>query len=73
MSRALTRGLERGRFLAVARPSSVVEMQRSDPTVFKPADYGRPYSTTTSYATSSVWAWLVWQEDKPGMLLYTDV
>lgn len=72
-ARALTWGLERDRFLAVAERRNIAHMKESDPTVFERADYGRPYSTTTSYTTSAVWAWLVWQEDEPKMLVYTDV
>jgi hypothetical protein len=69
----LTRGLERERFLAVAERRNVARMKESDPAVFEPADYGRPYSTTAGYTTSSVWAWLVWRKDEPEMLVYTDV
>ncbi|AEO58594.1 hypothetical protein MYCTH_2306044 [Thermothelomyces thermophilus ATCC 42464] len=70
---ALAPGPERERFLAIATPESVTRMKRADPSVFERADYGRSYATTTSYASSAVWAWLVWRDEEPKMLGYNDV
>ncbi|KAL2161795.1 hypothetical protein VTH06DRAFT_7579 [Thermothelomyces fergusii] len=70
---ALAPGPERERFLAVATPESVARIKRADPSVFERADYGRSYATTTSYAPSAVWAWLVWRDEEPKMLGYNDV
>ncbi|KAL2194708.1 hypothetical protein P885DRAFT_42426 [Corynascus similis CBS 632.67] len=70
---ALAPGPERERFLAVATPESVARMKCTDPAVFEPADYGRAYAATTSYAPSAAWAWLVWRDEEPRMLGYNDV
>lgn len=70
---ALAAGPEREHFLAVATPENVAGIKRADPTAFGRADYGRSYSTTSSYAPSAVWAWLVCREEEPAMLAYTDV
>jgi hypothetical protein len=71
--RALASGPKRDHFLAVATPENVASMKGSDPTVFERADYGRSYSTTSSYAPSAVWTWLVHREEEPKMLGYSDV
>jgi hypothetical protein len=47
-------------------------MKSSDPTVFGRADYGRSYSSISSYAPSAAWTWLAWGDEEPRMLLYTD-
>ncbi|KAK4118402.1 hypothetical protein N657DRAFT_583706 [Parathielavia appendiculata] len=70
---ALASGPQRDHFLAVATPENVARMKSSDPTVFERADYGRSYSSTSSYAPSAVWTWLVRQEEEPKMLGYSDV
>jgi hypothetical protein len=74
-TRALPHGPQREHFLAVAVPENIAHMKASDPTgtVFERADYGRSYSTTTSYAPSAVWTWLVFQEQLPKVLNYNDV
>ncbi|KAK4096102.1 hypothetical protein N658DRAFT_436818 [Parathielavia hyrcaniae] len=70
---ALASGPQRDHFLAIATPENVARMKKSDPSVFERADYGRSYSTTSSYAPSAVWTWLVRQEQEPRMLGYSDV
>jgi len=49
-------------------------MKASDSTgtVFMRADYGRSYSTLTSYTPGAVWTWLVCREESPGILGYND-
>jgi hypothetical protein len=69
----LAPGPQREHFLAVATPENVARMKSSDPGVFEQADYGRSYSTTTSYAPSAAWTWLVCREEGPAMLGYSDV
>ncbi|KAK4661205.1 uncharacterized protein QC763_704350 [Podospora pseudopauciseta] len=68
-------GPQRQHFLAVATPENVAHMKCSDTTgtVFERADYGRSYSTLTSYAPCAVWTWLVARESDPIMLGYNDV
>ncbi|KAK4152109.1 hypothetical protein C8A00DRAFT_16554 [Chaetomidium leptoderma] len=63
---------EREPFLAVATPENVARMKTLDPAVFTRADYGHSYSTTSSYAPSAAWAWLVCRE-QPTMLAYSEV
>ncbi|GAB1319830.1 Abscisic acid ABA receptor [Madurella fahalii] len=72
---ALHHGPEREHFLAVATPENVARMKSSDPTgsVFERADYGRSYSTLTSYAPCAAWTWLVYQTKEPKILGYNDV
>ncbi|KAM7189233.1 hypothetical protein V8F20_010237 [Naviculisporaceae sp. PSN 640] len=67
-------GPQREHFLGIATPEHVAEMKRMDPTgtVFQRADYGRPYSTLTSYTPGAVWAWLQCKEEVPRMLAYND-
>ncbi|KAM7188576.1 hypothetical protein V8F33_010541 [Rhypophila sp. PSN 637] len=67
-------GPRRDHFLGVATPEHVAEMKRMDPTgtVFQRADYGRGYSTLTSYTPGAVWAWLQSKEETPRMLAYND-
>jgi hypothetical protein len=48
-------------------------MKSADSSLFERADYGRSYSTTTSYAPSAAWAWLVARQEEPSMLSYTDI
>jgi len=50
-------------------------MKKSDPTgkVFERADYGRSYSTLSSYTPCAVWTWLVCREEAPGILAYNDI
>ncbi|KAK4180229.1 hypothetical protein QBC36DRAFT_320683 [Triangularia setosa] len=71
----LPRGPQRQHFLAVATPENVAHMKSSDPTgtVFERADYGRSYSTLTSYAPCAVWTWLVARETDPIIMGYNDV
>jgi hypothetical protein len=69
----LAPGPQREHFLAVATPENVAHMKSSDPGVFEQADYGHSYSTTTSYAPSAAWTWLVCREEDPVMLCYSDV
>lgn len=73
--RALPKGPQREHFLAVATPENVANMKKSDHTgtIFERADYGRPYSTTTSYTPSAAWAWLVCDDEHPKMLGYNDI
>ncbi|KAK4221077.1 hypothetical protein QBC38DRAFT_461873 [Podospora fimiseda] len=68
-------GTERNHFLAVATPENIAHMKSNDPTgtVFERADYGRSYSTLTSYAPCAVWTWLVAGEDEPSILGYNDI
>ncbi|KAK1777560.1 hypothetical protein QBC45DRAFT_186116 [Copromyces sp. CBS 386.78] len=72
---ALPKGPQREHFLAVATPENVANMKMSDNTgtIFERADYGRAYSTTTSYTPSAAWAWLVCDDEYPKMLAYNDV
>lgn len=71
----LPKGPLRQHFLAVATPKNVAHMKASDPSgsVFERADYGRSYSTLTSYAPCAVWTWLVATEEYPCILGYNDV
>lgn len=71
--RALAPGPQREHFLAVATPENVARMKSSNPGVFEQADYGRSYSTTSSYAPSAAWTWMVCGEENPVMLGYSDV
>ncbi|KAL0472920.1 hypothetical protein QR685DRAFT_156467 [Neurospora intermedia] len=72
---ALPKGPQREHFLAVATPENVANMKRADHTgtIFDRADYGRTYSTTTSYTPSAAWAWLVCDDEHPKMLAYNDI
>jgi len=49
------------------------ELRKQDKTLFTPADYGKPYSLTTSYAPCAAWAWLVCGEDTPSVVAFNDV
>lgn len=73
--RALPKGPQREHFLAVATPENVANMKKADHTgtIFDRADYGRAYSTTTSYTPSAAWAWLVCDDEHPKMLAYNDI
>jgi len=68
-------GPERHHFLAIATPENIAHMKSNDPTgtVFERADYGRSYSTLTSYAPCAVWTWLMAQEEEPNILAYNDI
>ncbi|KAK1756435.1 hypothetical protein QBC47DRAFT_186200 [Echria macrotheca] len=68
-------GPQRHHFLGVAAPENVSRMKKSDPTgtIFERADYGRSYSTLTSYAPCAVWTWLVCREEAPRFLAYNDI
>ncbi|KAK0711810.1 hypothetical protein B0H67DRAFT_492623 [Lasiosphaeris hirsuta] len=68
-------GSQREHFLGVAAPDNVSRMKKSDATgtVFARADYGRSYSTLTSYTPGAVWTWLVCREEEPRMLAYNDI
>ncbi|KAK4238060.1 hypothetical protein C8A03DRAFT_33961 [Achaetomium macrosporum] len=70
---ALAPGPEREHFLAIATPENVGRMKSADSTLFERADYGRSYSTTSSYAPSAAWAWLVGRQEEPRMLAYSDI
>lgn len=48
-------------------------LKSKDSTLFEPADYGKAYSLTTSFAPSAAWAWLVCNEETPTMIAYNDV
>jgi hypothetical protein len=72
-SRALAPGSHREHFLAVATPENVARLKSKDPSLFERADYGRSYSTTTSYAPSAAWTWLVWEDAGAKMIGYSDV
>ena len=50
-------------------------MKASDATgkMFERADYGRSYSTLTSYTPCAVWTWLVCEEEDPKILAYNDI
>ncbi|KAK0622461.1 hypothetical protein B0T14DRAFT_563911 [Immersiella caudata] len=65
----------REHFLGTAAPENVSNMKTSDPTgkVFERADYGRSYSTLTSYTPCAVWTWLVCREEKPRILGFNDI
>ncbi|KAK4202173.1 hypothetical protein QBC40DRAFT_46151 [Triangularia verruculosa] len=71
----LPKGPQRQHFLAIATPENVGHMKASDPTgtVFERADYGRSYSSLTSYAPCAVWTWLVAREPDPIIMGYNDV
>jgi hypothetical protein len=71
--RALALGEKREHFLAVATPEEMARLRQRDQTLFEPADYGKAYSLTTSYAPSGAWAWLVWREERPGVIGFNDV
>ncbi|KAK3323068.1 hypothetical protein B0H66DRAFT_219260 [Apodospora peruviana] len=68
-------GPRRNHFLGVATPEHVAEMKRGDHTgmMFERADYGRSYSTLTSYTPSAVWAWLHFDKEVPKILAYNDI
>ncbi|KAK1833722.1 hypothetical protein QBC39DRAFT_345916 [Podospora conica] len=72
---ALPRGGQREHFLGVASPDNVSRVKSADANgkVFQRADYGRGYSTLTSYAPSAVWTWLVYRDEAPSVLGYNDV
>ena len=72
--RCLPAGPERQHFLAIATPENIAHIKSNDPTgtVFERADYGRSYSTLTSYAPCAVWTWLMAQEEQPSILAYND-
>lgn len=72
--RTLPLGPQRNHFLGTATPEHVAEKKKMDSTgtVFQRADYGRAYSTVTSYTPSAVWAWLQCKEECPRMLAYND-
>jgi hypothetical protein len=71
--RALAPGQQRDHFLAVATPEKISELRAQDKTLFEPADYGRPYSLTTSYPPSAAWSWMVCGEESPKMIAFNDV
>jgi hypothetical protein len=48
-------------------------LRSKDKTVFESADYGKPYSLTTGYAPSAVWAWIVCGEEVPEIIAFNDV
>jgi len=75
VSRALPLGQLRDHFLGIAAPENMSYMKKSDPTgkVFERADYGRSYSTLSSYTPCAVWTWLVCREEAPGILAYNDI
>ncbi|KAK3331592.1 hypothetical protein B0T19DRAFT_83401 [Cercophora scortea] len=68
-------GPKRDHFLAVAVPENVAHLKSTDETgcLFERADYGRSYSTSTSYTPSAVWTWLVCGEENPGFFGYNDI
>ncbi|KAK3368473.1 hypothetical protein B0H63DRAFT_404016 [Podospora didyma] len=72
---ALPPGGQRELFLKVATPENVAKMKASDATgkVFERADYGRSYSTLTSYTPCAAWTWLVCEEEDPKILGYNDI
>jgi hypothetical protein len=73
LCRALAPGQQREHFLAVATPESIVKLRKQDQTLFEPADYGKPYSLTTSYPPCAAWSWLVCGEEVPKMVAFNDV
>jgi len=70
----LPQGPQRDHFLGVAKPTTFSQMKKADETgtLFERADYGRPYSTLTSYGPSAAWAWLVCRQQNPGIIAYND-
>jgi hypothetical protein len=74
-NRTLPPGPQREHFLGIAAPENVSNMRESDPTgrIFERADYGRSYSTLTSYAPSAVWTWLTCREEEPRILAFNDI
>jgi hypothetical protein len=59
--------------LAVATPEQMRELRKQDKSLFEAADYGKPYSLTTSYAPCAAWSWLVCGEEHPRMIAFNDV
>ncbi|KAH8909897.1 hypothetical protein BR93DRAFT_965966 [Coniochaeta sp. PMI_546] len=70
---ALPSGPNRDHFLAFSTPELMSSLKSKDSTLFEPADYGKAYSLTTSFAPSAAWAWLVCNEETPTMIAYNDV
>ncbi|KAK3369779.1 hypothetical protein B0T24DRAFT_533198 [Lasiosphaeria ovina] len=68
-------GSKRNYFLAFATPENVANVRMSNPpgTIFVRADYGRSYSTLTSYAPAAMWVWMVWRENQPTIFCYDDI
>ena len=73
--RTLPAGPQRDHFLGIACPENMARMKKLDETgtLFGRADYGRSYSTLTSYTPSSAWAWLVCQEEAPPIISFNDI
>lgn len=57
----------------MATPENVAERKEWDDKIFQPADYGRPYSLLTSYSPSAAWAWMVCDEETPGIIGFNDI
>jgi hypothetical protein len=71
-ARALEPGPRRDHFLALATPDYVAERKEWDK-IFQPADYGKPYSLLASYSPSAAWAWMVCDEETPGIIGFNDI
>lgn len=66
-------GPEREHFLALATPDKVTEARRADPTLFRPASYGKDNMLLMTYEPSAAWTWMVCQRKLPRMILYNDI
>lgn len=70
---SLPKGPKREHFLALATPDAVENMKRQDPTLFKAHNYGAALSVLLGYWPSAAWAWSVYEEDEPRMILFNDI
>lgn len=51
----------------------MAEMRKTDEDLFETADYGKPYSTLTSYTPSAAWTWMVCGKQLPRIIAYNDM
>ncbi|ROT37657.1 abscisic acid ABA receptor [Sodiomyces alkalinus F11] len=66
-------GPEREHFLALATPDKVTEARRADPSIFRPASYGKDTMLLMNYDPSAAWTGLVCERKLPKMILYNDI
>ena len=67
------KGPKREHFLALATPDAVAEAKTRDPTLFMASNYGIEQSLILSYWSSAAWAWSVYEEDEPPLILFNDI
>lgn len=72
-SRVLPQGSQRDHFLSHATIDAVAEGRKKDPEMFKPACYNAKVSPALNYHPSAAWTWAVCQDERPPMILFTDV